>query len=318
MYLRREGFASGGHPGFSRFALPTVVAATPPPTYTTIAMSKSRLVATVLFLAALALVLYRVREQTSVMPSPAAANAVTTVPATREAAAQVMKEVRPAMPNPQPVIAAAQPPRARAAVNLPPVDPVDPVERNARERERTIGRYAALYRQLGLLPEKADRLTQLLMDDREAGVDFAAASARYGKDVGQDRAAFAGSVSELRAQIQGEIRALLGEEGYAAFQAADVEIRQAAIVERLQTRLTPIKAGLNDMQAAQMLAVLREAGVHNLNDEVLARAATFLSAPQLEILTEIKDRQRQGPKKEKIQQAVRENLAPGGAAAPGR
>jgi hypothetical protein len=283
-------------------------------------MSNSRIAATLLFFAALGLVIYRFRDgaaRGAALATPPSVARPMTAPARAAPSAPGNELSRPARVA-EPVAASPQPHGATAAISPPPMDPVDPVERNALERERTIRRYATLYRQLGLSGEKADRLTQLLMDDREAGVDFAAASARYGKDVGQDHEAFVGSVSELRAKIQAEIHALLGEEGYAAFQAADVEIRQASIVERLQARLTPINAGLSEAQAGQMLAVLREAGVYNLNDAVVAQAGTFLSQPQVEILTEIKNRQRQGPKKDKIQQAVRDNLAPDAPPAPGK
>jgi hypothetical protein len=93
-------------------------------------------------------------------------------------------------------------------------------------------------------------MTDLLVDRREAGVDLAAANAKFGRDASEDRVAFDRTVNELRAQIQNEIKTLLGDEGYAQFKAADLEVRQTANVERLQTALTPSNAALTEQHSS--------------------------------------------------------------------
>ncbi len=217
-------------------------------------------------------------------------------------------------------VAAAEVTADQASTALPhPLANPETAKRIADDRAVTVRRYTPFYEKLGLTPEQSEKMTALLMDNREAGVDFAAAAARHGSDVSGNHQAFVGTVSELRAKIDGEIRTLLGPAGYEQFLEADLAIRQEAVVERLQTTGQPaVNAHLTPEQAGMMLALLREMGVYNLNDEVVSRARAFLAPSQIDSLLEMQRRQKLGPKKEKVQQAIQENLPTSAPASSGK
>jgi hypothetical protein len=210
---------------------------------------------------------------------------------------------------PAPITAEAAPDQPR------PVKAKDPAEREARatarreakDRRLIEDRYGHLFDQLSLNPAQREQLTRLLIDDREASADYAGAAATVGVDASEDPQAFAKSVREVRAQLQDQIAAVLGDEGYAKFVAGDVAIKQAAVLDRAQSALQGTGAELTGTQADQLQAVLRELGVHSVNDEVIARASGFLSDQQIQVLQEQQALRARGVGKDRVQKAIRKN-----------
>jgi hypothetical protein len=177
----------------------------------------------------------------------------------------------------------------------------------AQDRRLVIRRYGALMDQLGLDPDQREKLTLLLVDSREASADFAGATAAVGADVSQDHDAFAGGVAEVRAQLKEQMRALLGDDDYAQFQAGDLAIRQTAVIERAQNQLGGGSERLTPAQAAQLQGVLQQLGVNHVNDTVLDRAGEFLSPSQLEALRQQQARRANGETKPRVQRALDKN-----------
>ena len=190
--------------------------------------------------------------------------------------------------------------------------------RVAQNFATTVRRFTPLAQKLGLGPEQSQRLFQLIMDAHEAGVDFAAASAHFGQDVSQNPDIYWTSVDELKAQIQNQIKALLGDDGYVEYLAATLAANQSAVIDFLQKRLKPAGGQLSDEQAGQLLAVLQGLKTARVSDEVVTRASGFLSPTQLGTLTEYQQRQTAGPKVESRQNAIQQNLPATPAVSPGK
>lgn len=184
----------------------------------------------------------------------------------------------------------------------------DAEARLARARDSILRRYGPLYEQLKFDARQKDRLTQLLIDYREASTDFAAASARSGEDVSRDQELFADSVSTLRDGIMAQINELLGDDNYATFLTAHETLQQASVVEVLQKRLSRTQNGLSSDQAEQLQHAMADLQVHKINDAVIERAAGFLSPAQVTALRDLRERRKQGVQRPNIQQAVQENL----------
>jgi RNA polymerase sigma factor (sigma-70 family) len=175
-------------------------------------------------------------------------------------------------------------------------------------RESAERRIAPLAEKLGLTPEKREQLIQLVMDDHEAGVDFAAANARLGKDITGNPDEYWDAGALLRHQLYDDVRALLGEDGLAAFRENELAVRQNAVVEHLQRRLTPMQEPLTDQQSQQLIALLKDRNTFVVRDDIIAAARTFLSPAQLADLTVEQERQQAGVQKPEVQRVIQQNL----------
>jgi RNA polymerase sigma factor (sigma-70 family) len=189
----------------------------------------------------------------------------------------------------------------------------DAAARLAQNRNLINRRYGTYFQQAGLAPEQREKLTQLLIDLREASVDFAAATATTGQDASKDREVFQGSVYALREQIQGQIKALLGDDGYTQFTAVDENVRQSAVVERMQKNLKATGGALSAEQSSQLVGVMRDLGVSYVSEDVVARAGGFLAPAQVAALQALQQRRQLGAQKENVQRAIGNNLPSAGA-----
>jgi RNA polymerase sigma factor (sigma-70 family) len=179
---------------------------------------------------------------------------------------------------------------------------------NEKTRDAAIRRLTPLFEKLNLTTEQQEELTRLVVDDHQAGIDVAAASARIGEDISDRPEAYWAANKALRAQFLTEVKALLGEEGFEEFLANDLAVRQSAVIEHLQKRLTTTNAILDEHQSEQLLTVLRERETFVVGDEVVDRARAFLSPAQIESLLIEQERQQAGPKKEPVQRTIQRNL----------
>jgi RNA polymerase sigma factor (sigma-70 family) len=185
------------------------------------------------------------------------------------------------------------------------------LRRAAQSRRLTLRRYGSFLDQLTLSEAQRERLIQLLIDVREASPDLAAAEAAGGVDASDDSETFQVSAHSLRQGLNERIKTLLGEEGYERFLAADVAVRQAAVVERMQKNLKPQAAPLTPAQSEQLLEVMRDLQVNHVTAEVVAGAGAFLSPPQLAALQALQQRREQGVLKDNLQKTIHDNLPPG-------
>lgn len=180
--------------------------------------------------------------------------------------------------------------------------------RMAKIREKTSQRLGPLFQKINLTPEQQGKLIKLVIDDREAGLDFAAARARVGDDLTQDPDAYWIATFELRNDTQDRIKSLLGDSGYAEFLLNDFNVRQSVVVEVLQKLLQGSPAELTDEQGKRLLTTLNEFKTYQIDDAVIADAANFLSPPQMEALLTVRSRQTSGTLKPIVQKTIRANL----------
>lgn len=225
---------------------------------------------------------------------------------------------RSAPPGSPTVAAPATMPDAGPSASLRPVavDPSAAAQQVAQARRAILRLYGALYDKLGLNAEQREQLTQILVNDREASVDYATANAALGRDASQDPEGFTFMVNQTRQPLKDQVIALLGVDAYVEFVLGDVAVRQAAVIDRMQKSLKPAGSRLSAAQAAQLQGVLQELGVHHVTDAVVARASLFLSEPQMEALQAIQARRAHAEQKPKVQQAIQANLS-GATTVPG-
>jgi RNA polymerase sigma factor (sigma-70 family) len=181
-------------------------------------------------------------------------------------------------------------------------------DRTARNRAVIVRRYGPLYEELKLSAEKRDRLTQVLLDSRNASADFAAANALTGQDPTEDEELFSASIRVLKNGLNEQIQEVLGNEGYNKFLLADQKVRQIAIVERLEKRLRRTPNFLSASQIAQLKSLVVEYQIDSVNEEIIARAQQYLTLQQVQALREIKAHAELGLQKPPIKKAISENL----------
>ena len=127
-----------------------------------------------------------------------------------------------------------------------------------RQRAALDSRYAALFKQLGLSPEKLDQLKNLMVERQQVGSDVFAAAAKQGIDPMQDRAELARLTSEGQAKVDADIKSLLGDGDYSTYQNYQATLPQRALVNQLQQSLSYTSAPLTDTQAEQLVQILAQ------------------------------------------------------------
>ena len=205
-----------------------------------------------------------------------------------------------------PVVVAEATPVAVAPA--PDPEPTEIQRRVAQDRKLTLRVYGKLLDELALNPDQREKLIKLLIDSREASADYAGATAALGTDASGDQKAFAVSVREVRQQINAQIHDLLGDDGYAQFQAGDLAARQTSVIDRAQKELKVSGDSLSPAQATQLQALLSELGANHVDDAVIDRASQFLNPTQLGALQRQQAHRNAGANKERVQDAIQKNL----------
>jgi hypothetical protein len=152
--------------------------------------------------------------------------------------------------------------------------------------------YGALFEQLGLTVERADRLRDLLAKRGERNSDVAAVAASQGLK-GNDPA-LARLRQESDAEFAGEVRALLGEAGFQVFQGYERSIEARNFISEFAGWAPILTAPLAADQAEQLTAALAQTSleyqtggrVSLLNIDwpaAMAAAAKILSEEQLAV-----------------------------------
>ncbi len=184
------------------------------------------------------------------------------------------------------------------------------------------GRYAALFRALGLPPEKLEQFKSLLVDKQAAVMDVFAAARAQGIGGREGRDEIQALLQSTQAEIDGQIRSLLGDTGYAQFQNYERTQPQRAVVGQLEQRLSYTGAPLNSAQSEQLVQILAQHGPPDrganrrmgsfvqsfvgggsvaaqfiggggptITDAAVAQAQTVLSPPQVASLQQLQQEQ---------------------------
>jgi hypothetical protein len=211
-------------------------------------------------------------------------------------------------PAPPPIVATAAPAKSAPAAATPEMARL--AQQLAQDRRKVQRAYGPVFDQLHLPPDQQEKLTQLLVNYREASIDYVSATATTGVDPTQDRETSQLSIASLRDGIQQQIKALLGDERYAAFQVAEQAARQEGVINRVQNNLQASGQLLTAEQQTQLNEVLRSLDLNHVTPDVIDRAASFLTPAQLAALQKIQQERARGLTKPPFQNAIRENLPP--------
>lgn len=117
-------------------------------------------------------------------------------------------------------------------------------------------RYAALFKNLNLSPEQADKLKSLLIERQASRQDVFEAARAQGIDPRENPEAFRKLMADTRNEVEGSIKSLLGDTGYAQLQNYEQTMPQRGLVNDIQQRLSYTNTPLTASQAEQLVQIL--------------------------------------------------------------
>jgi hypothetical protein len=127
-----------------------------------------------------------------------------------------------------------------------------------QQKAQVDARYAALFKKLGLPPDKLAQFKSLLADRLSTPIDVLAAASQQGVNPIQDPQAFRQLVQSAQAEIDGKIQALLDPGTYAQYQDYVQTEPQRAVVSQLQQTLSYTDTPLTAAQADQLVQILAQ------------------------------------------------------------
>lgn len=140
----------------------------------------------------------------------------------------------------------------RALMEKPEVQALMAIQQKAALESR----YAALFKMLNLSPDQTDKLKSLLAEKQTALQDVMAAAREQGLNPRTDPDGFRKLVTDAQADINNNIKATIGDAGYAQLQQYDQTLPQRNVVNQLQQSLSYTSAPLTDAQTEQLVQIL--------------------------------------------------------------
>ncbi|MEO5957625.1 MAG: hypothetical protein ABIZ49_00385 [Opitutaceae bacterium] len=116
--------------------------------------------------------------------------------------------------------------------------------------------YAALFRNLRLSPEQADKVMKILADRDATMQDVRSLAREQGLDPRNHPEAYQKLVAIAQADIDASIQRAIGEAGFTEFQTYEQTLPQRGLVNDLQQRLSYTDHPLNQSQAEQLVQIL--------------------------------------------------------------
>jgi hypothetical protein len=199
-----------------------------------------------------------------------------------------------------------------------------------RARSTLDGRYAQLFKQLGLSPAQLQRFQELLIDKQNTRRDVVAAMRSQGLAPGRDTGdQMRALVQNANTEIDAQIRAEFGDITFSQYQTYEQTQSQRSLVERVQQRLSYSGTALSDHQASSLVNILAQTsssstrsrgsgpgpGTVPITDATIAQAQAILSAPQLTALREL---QREQQAQAELLRRTRQNLSAAPSPTTGR
>jgi hypothetical protein len=117
-------------------------------------------------------------------------------------------------------------------------------------------RYAALFRNLNLSSEQAEKLKTLLMERQNSAQDVLTVAREQGIDPRSDRAGFQKLLADARNDVDNSIKTLLGDGGFSQLETYEHTLPQRNLVDQLQQRLSYTSSPLSVTQAEQLVGIL--------------------------------------------------------------
>jgi hypothetical protein len=186
-------------------------------------------------------------------------------------------------------------------------------------------RYAKLFAQLNLPPDKLEQFKNLLVDRQQSAMDVLTSANEQGITDPRD---FQKLVESSQADVDGQIKAALGDAGFAQYQGFQQSQAARGVTGQLQDSLRNSDAPLSPAQSDQLTQLMTQArpaapgAPGNLNgnngpalitDDTITQAQGFLSVPQVQALQQL---QKQQQSQRRLQQLMLQNPNPGAPAAP--
>lgn len=140
----------------------------------------------------------------------------------------------------------------RDLMNKPEVQALMTVQQKAAVEAR----YAALFKNLNLTPEQAEKLKTILAERQTTMMDMMSAARDQGLDPRRDRDAYQKLMESARTDVNNSIKAVIGESGFAQFGGYEKTMPQRNVVNQLQQRLSTSDTPLTSAQAEQLVQIL--------------------------------------------------------------
>lgn len=183
----------------------------------------------------------------------------------------------------------------------------------AQQRMAIERRYARLFRQLNLPPEQLEKLKALILERQTSAMDTFIVGAQKGLNPLQNEAELNKLVTDSQAEVDLQIKTLLGDSAYSEYDAFVKSEPQRAVVSQLQQSLSLDDEPLTREQSERLAKVLAapsndpaKAGrAQGLTEEAVTEAKAFLSESQAKALDDLRQQQRR-------QAELRRSLFPGG------
>lgn len=127
---------------------------------------------------------------------------------------------------------------------------------SSQQKDAVQARYAALFKNLNLAPEQADKLKTILADRQTTLQDVMSAAREQGIDPRTDRNAVQKLMEVARNDIASSIKSVIGESGFTQLENYEKTLPQRNIVNQLQQRLSYTDTPLTSIQADQLVQIL--------------------------------------------------------------
>lgn len=148
------------------------------------------------------------------------------------------------------------------------------------EKGKIERQYSALLKQLNLSPENRTAFITLLMDIKMAPNDVAVAMVQKNENPITDTNQYADLVAAEKTQDEIEIKAILGPNGYAAYENFNRTNAVSNTVDQLQRSLSSADNPLSQQQTENLKQLLASTRVGHLTPKIVNTATTFLSPSQ--------------------------------------
>lgn len=178
--------------------------------------------------------------------------------ASRRSASQIAADEPPGLPR-GPAEADGNPGGRRGGPGDPRALFENPQAQKLMQQQQKLaldGRFAPLFKALNLSPASLEQLKSLLLEKQAVMPDVMAAAREQGVDPRSNPQEFRKMVAAAQADIDGSIKSLLGDEGFAAYQQYQQTLPQRSVVNQLQQSLSYTNAPLSAAQADQLVQIL--------------------------------------------------------------
>lgn len=127
---------------------------------------------------------------------------------------------------------------------------------SAQQKAAIEGRYAALFKNLSLSPEQAEKLKTLLAERGNTRRDIEEVARAQGINPRENPEAFRKLFTDAQNEINASIKSVIGDQGFAQLQTYEQTLPQRNLVENLQQRLAYSNSPLTSTQAEQLIQIL--------------------------------------------------------------